>query len=202
MLILAGLVAVLALQERSNRHLDSPQRPIAAGPGCRKAGRAGIERDRQDSGRRSPTTRSSNSGRNSRNSAAAFFVLPEEIYLQIKQDIEASHDSSPEAWARLAKAVLGLAQITGEVDSRPNAIRAYKEGIRVLDRLFQIRADHGDLSHVEGRALTQLGRLERDEGNLPAAVSSAERARKILESLCHDQPEVADHRIDLAACAR
>ena len=61
--------------------------------------------------------------------------------------------------------------------------------------------DHGDLRRCEGRALTQLGRLERDEGNLPAAVSSAERARKILESLCHDQPEVADHRIDLAgAC--
>jgi serine/threonine protein kinase len=122
---------------------------------------------------------------------------PQEFYRQLKQDIEESQDTSPEAWAGLAKVVLGLAQITGEIDSRPNAIRAYQEGVGILDRLFSGRPDDPTLRILQAGALLQLARLQSEEGKLPEAVNNNERAREILERLIGQRPEDANLRLEL-----
>jgi len=201
MLVVIGLIAILVQQDRSNRNLAARNAELRQAR-ARAEGRVELALNAIDKFR----------GAVADNPQLKFqpefaqlrqglLRAPQEFYRQIRQDIEAGQDTSPEAWAGLAKVVLGLAQTTGEIDSRPNAIRAYQEGIGVLDRLLQKRSDAAELRAVQGRALTQLGRLQRDEGNLPDALSSEEGARKILEALNRDQPEVADHRIDLAgAC--
>ena len=55
-----------------------------------------------------------------------------ELYRALKHDLAEDGDERPEAAARFVDAVVGLAQITGEIDSEPNAIRAYQEAIDVL----------------------------------------------------------------------
>src|SRR5271157_1878135 len=197
LLVLIGLIVILVQQDRSNRYLAARNQARARAEGRVELALNAIDKFR-GAVAGNPQLKLLPELAQLRQ---VLLRAPQEFYRQIRQDIEEGQDTSPEAWAGLAKVVLGLAQTTGEIDSRPNAVRAYQEGIGVLDRLLQNRSDAAELRALQGRALIDLVRLQRDEGNLPDALSSDERARKILEPLSRDQPEVADHRIDLAgAC--
>ncbi|MGO9468982.1 MAG: protein kinase domain-containing protein [Isosphaeraceae bacterium] len=199
MLVLIGLVVILVLQDRSTRRLAGRNEQLRQAR-ARAEGRVELALNAIDQFRGAVAD---NPQLKLRPEFAqlrkGLLRTPQEFYRQIRQDIEASQDTAPEAWAGLAKVILKLAAITAEIDSRPSAIHAYQEGLAILDRPLLSRSNSTELLALEGRALIDLGRLQREERRLPDALASEERARKILETLSRDQSEVADHRIDLAA---
>ena len=196
-----GLIAILVLQDRSNRHLAARNEELrqARAP-SRGKGRAGTERiidkfhgavadNRQLKLR--PELRTLPPGP----SPGTAGFLPTD---------QAGHRRKPSYLARrrrpgFAKVILKLAAITAETRLEAETrIHAYREGLTILDRLLQNRSDAVELRGLQGRALIDLSKLQRDEGNLPDALSSEERARRILEVVSRDQPDVADHQVDLA----
>ncbi len=193
-----GLIAILVLQDLSNRHLAARNEELRQAR-AQAEGRVELALNAIDKFRGAVAD---NPQLKLRPEFAqlreGLLRAPQEFYRQIKQDIEECQVTSPEAWAGLAKVILKLAAITAEIDSRPSAMHAYREGLAVLEPLLQNRSDTAELRALQGRALIDLSKLERDEGNLTDALSSEERARRILEALIRDQPEVADHRVDLA----
>ena len=80
---------------------------------------------------------------------------PLEFYRVLKQDLEQHPESGPETSARFADAVAGLAQITGEIDSEPNAIRAYQDAIDVLMKLDRGRPESRQVCLRFSQAVSQ-----------------------------------------------
>ncbi|MGP0063686.1 MAG: protein kinase domain-containing protein [Isosphaeraceae bacterium] len=197
LLSLIGLIAILVQQGRSNRHLAARNEELRQAR-ARAEARVELALNAIDQFR---VAVADNPQLKHRPELAqlrqGLLRAPQEFYRQIKRDIEETKDPSPEAWAGLAKVVLGLAQITGEIDSRPNAIGAYREGIGVLDRLFSGRPDDPALRALQAGALLQLARLQREEGELPEAETNNDRAREILEGLLRRRPDDANLRMDL-----
>jgi tetratricopeptide (TPR) repeat protein/tRNA A-37 threonylcarbamoyl transferase component Bud32 len=201
LLAMIGLIAILVQQDRSNRHLAARNEEL-------RQSRARAERRVELALKAIDQFRGAVADNPQLKLRPEFAPLrrgllraPQEFYRRIQQDIEDSHDTSPEAWTGLASVIVRLAEITAEIDSRPGAIHAYQEGLAVIDRLLVERPDADVLRAMQGRVLLELGKLQRDEGNLPDAVARQERALRIFEALCGDQPEAADRRIDLAgAC--
>jgi eukaryotic-like serine/threonine-protein kinase len=197
LLVLIGLIAILVQQGRSNRHLAIRNEELRQAR-ARAEGRVELALNAIDQFR---VAVADNPQLKHRPELAqlrqGLLRAPQEFYRQIRRDIEETQDPSPEALAALAKVVLGLAQITGEIDSRQNAIRAYQEGIGVLDRLLSGRPDDPTLRALQAAALLQLARLLREVGELPEAETNNDRAREILERLLRQRPEDANLRKDL-----
>jgi tetratricopeptide (TPR) repeat protein len=123
---------------------------------------------------------------------------PLEFYRQLQADVEESRDTRPETQAALAKAIVGLAWITAQIDSQANADKAYQQAIGLLHSL--VRNDPQDVDHraLLGKVLGELGMLQRASGSFDGAWTSLNRARAIQEGLNRDDPAAIGYRFDLA----
>ena len=92
------------------------------------------------------------------------------------------HPDLASVWYSLGRALAALGR-------RPEAIAAF-------DRTVEIhRAARGDAFFEIGRALVQIGDLERQSGNLSAAAARLDEARKVLErSVGQDHPAMQECR--------
>ena len=90
---------------------------------------------------------------------------PLKFYAELKRDLAADADDRPERVLQYAQAIVGLAAITAQVGSEPDAIAAYQDAIGVLDRLVTPTAeskrgpsDHGQSVYESGN--TRGGRQQ------------------------------------------
>jgi tetratricopeptide (TPR) repeat protein len=111
---------------------------------------------------------------------------PLEFYRQLRQDVERGGGSRPDAPARLAQALSGLALITAEIDSQPQAIRALREAIGVLEPLDRDRPSphRADLA----QSCYELAALLLYAGRMDEARASFERARGLWAAMARDRP--------------
>ncbi|MFI5461377.1 MAG: protein kinase [Isosphaerales bacterium] len=123
---------------------------------------------------------------------------PLEFYRVLKQNLQEHAESRPEASARFADAVAGLAQITGEIDSEPNAIRAYLDAIDVLNKLDRDHPKDAKYSFVLAQVLLSLGRLQLETNRVEDALVSNERARALYQRLAALHPTDPRYRFGLA----
>jgi eukaryotic-like serine/threonine-protein kinase len=126
---------------------------------------------------------------------------PLEFYRVLKQDLEQHAESRPEASARFADAVAGLAQITGEIDSEPNAIRAFQDAIDVLANLDRDHPNVAKYSVSLARLFLRLGPLQQDTNRIKDALASSERARSLYRKLADADPTDERYRFGLARAA-
>jgi len=123
---------------------------------------------------------------------------PLEFYRVLKQDLQEHAESRPEASARFADAVAGLAQITGEIDSEPNAIRAYQDAIDVLNKLDRDHPKVAKYSFALAQVLLSLGWLQLDTNRVEDALVSNDRARALYQRLAALHPTDERYRFGLA----
>ena len=123
---------------------------------------------------------------------------PLEFYRVLKRDLAEHGEGRPEAAARFVDAVVGLAQLTSEIDSEPNAIRAYQEAIVVLKKLDHDHPGVARYSSMLSRVLLNLGQLQRDTNRVDDALASDERARAISQRLVSEHPADERYRFELA----
>jgi serine/threonine-protein kinase len=196
-LITAALGTIAALQTRSNRRLSEKNLELHAARG-RAEGRVGLALRAIESFRKAVDE---NVDVKNRPDLAplrkTLLRAPQEFYLQLRQDIQASRDAGPETSAKLADALMGFAEITEQIDSVPNAIASYQEAIQILTPLSSGGADNQYRSRL-ARSHYELGALQYKSSQPSEALASFERACEILQHLVSEHPEVAEHRIQLA----
>ena len=123
---------------------------------------------------------------------------PLEFYRVLKRDLGEHGEGRPEAAARFVDAMVGLAQITGEIDSEPGAIRAYQEAIDVLTKLNRDHPDVAKYSSTLARVLLSLGQLQRDTNQVADAVVNDEHAQALCQKLVLQHPADERYRFELA----
>ena len=112
------------------------------------------------------------------------------FYAELKHDLSADADGRPEAVLQYAQAIVGLAAITAQVGSEPDAVAAYRDAIGVLERLAgsgqQAIVDRARL--IMARAHLNLAILEAASSKTALALASSERARDLYRRLVADHP--------------
>ena len=126
---------------------------------------------------------------------------PLEFYRLLKHDIQQHEESRPEPSAKFADAVAGLAQITGEIDSESNAIRAYRDAIDVLANLDRNHPESAKYSFALAKVLRSLGLLQLDTNQLDDAIVSDERALSLYRKLAAEHPTDERYRFGVARVA-
>jgi serine/threonine protein kinase len=198
MAAIVGLAVIAVLQVRSNRQLDAKNRDLSAAKDRAEA--------RVDLAVRAIENFHKAVGENvdvkNRPELAplrrTLLRAPQEFYRELRGDIEASGEARPEARAQLAKAIIGLAAITEQLDSVPNAIRSYQEAIDVLTPLVRDRPAAAEYRSDLAHAHYELAKLGRSTGRPAAARADVEHARDLLEALVHDRPADVAYRVRLA----
>ena len=195
--ITAALGTITALQAQSNRQLSEKNAELQAARE-RAEGRVGLALRAIESFRKAVDE---NVDVKNRPDLAplrkTLLRAPQDFYRQLRQDIEASKDARPETSAKLAEALMGLAEIAGQIDSVPNAMASYREAIRILTPLSTGHPDAEYRSRL-ARAHYELGALQYRSNTPGEALASFQRACEILQLLVAEQPGIADHRIKLA----
>jgi serine/threonine-protein kinase len=195
---IAGLAAIAVLQARSNRQLDAKNRDLSAAKDRAEA-RVDLAVRAIENFRKA--VRENVDVKNRPELAPLRKTLlsaPQEFYRELRGDIEASGEARPEARAQLAKAILGLAAITEQLDSVPNAIQSYREAIDVLTPLVRDRPAAAEYQSDLAYAHYELAKQHRSTGRPAAARADVERARDLLEALVHDRPADVAYRVRLA----
>jgi tetratricopeptide (TPR) repeat protein len=195
--ITVALGTIAALQARSNRQLSEKNVELQAARE-RAEGRVGLALHAIESFRKAVDDNVDVKNRPDLTPLRyALLRAPQDFYRQLRQDIEASKDARPETSAKLAEAVMGFAEITGQFDSVPNAMASYREAIRILTPLS---AEYPDAEYRSRLAKShyELGALQYQSNAPGETLASFQRACEILRPLVGEQPTVADHRILLA----
>ena len=125
-------------------------------------------------------------------------AVPLEYYRQLKADVEETQDASPATRTGLAKAIIGLASVTAEIDSQANALKSYEQAADLLDSLLRNDPSHVDRQVLLARVLGEISMIQRSSGSLDAARASLDRARQMQERLAQDHPSSVAYQIDLA----
>ena len=125
-------------------------------------------------------------------------AVPLDYYRQLKADVEETRDASPESRAGLAKAIIGLASVTAEIDSQANALKSYEQAADLLDSLVRNDPSHVDRQVLLARVLGEISMIQRSSGSLDAARASLNRARQTQERLAQDHRSSVAYQIDLA----
>jgi len=150
LLVVIGLTAFLVLQARSNRDLAVRNAELRQAR-ARAEGRVELALNAIDKFRGAVADNPQLKYRPEfAQLRQGLLRAPQEFYQQLRQDIQEGRDTSPEAWAGLAQVILKLASITAEIDSRPSAIDAYREGLAILDRLLQNPSAAAELRALQG----------------------------------------------------
>jgi eukaryotic-like serine/threonine-protein kinase len=122
---------------------------------------------------------------------------PLKFFERLREDLQNSRDTSHATTLKLGKANLELAILLDQIDSKPNALRAYEEVIATLGPLEALPQAQGDREVHEARAvlvesLGRLGLLQRDLGNVDKARANLRRALAISSRLARDHSGARD----------
>ena len=132
---------------------------------------------------------------------------PLKFFEQLRADLQKSRDTSYSTTFKLARANLELASLLSEIDSKPNAIRAYEEAIALLVPLAAVRPaksdrDIHDAEPVLAEALGQLGLLQRDLGKVDEARASLTTALAVCSRRAQENSAPQDKIIHAVALDR
>jgi len=132
---------------------------------------------------------------------------PLKFFEQLRADLQKSRDTSYSTTFKLARANHELASLLNEIDSKPNAVRAYREAIALLVPLAAVRPakrdrDIHDAESVLAESLGQLGLLQRDLGNVDEARASLRKALDIRSRRAQETSAPRDITIHAGALDR
>jgi serine/threonine-protein kinase len=122
---------------------------------------------------------------------------PLEFFRQLKNDLLTSREARPEVSQQLAQAILSVAEIIAQIDSQPQAMRAYEEVIEILGNLQQQYPESPIYRASLARALIAIGRLQRNSGRDVAARANFAQAVEYFEVLSREQPNSLETLADL-----
>jgi eukaryotic-like serine/threonine-protein kinase len=125
---------------------------------------------------------------------------PLKFFEQIRDDLQRNRDASPATTLRLGKANRDLAILVTEIDSTPNAVRAYEQAVATLDPLVaspRARQDRDarEAQRVLVECLGRLGLAQRDLGKVQEARESLRRALGVCDQNAPDQSSPEDQII-------
>ncbi|HKI18210.1 MAG TPA: protein kinase, partial [Isosphaeraceae bacterium] len=123
---------------------------------------------------------------------------PRDFYRVLIERIQNNPESQPETLAKLADALLALAQITASIDSEAEAVRLNQKAIAVLDQLARDHPTAASYRLTLAAALATQSLLEQSTGQPQAALASIERARDLYEGLVRDDPADERYQFGLA----
>jgi eukaryotic-like serine/threonine-protein kinase len=106
-------------------------------------------------------------------------------------------DPDPKARADLADAYVGVARITSDIGSKPEALRAYEDARAIYRQLVAARGDERSRAGLAD-VLDQIGLLQEQAGRTGEALRSYREAQAIQEALVAGRPDAVDHRSGLA----
>jgi serine/threonine-protein kinase len=195
---IVGLGFIAVLQDRSNRQLDAKNRELSSAK-ARAEGRVDLAVRAIENFRKAVEE---NVDVKNRPELAplrkALLRSPQDFYRELRRDIEASREAQPESLARLAQAEFGLAEITKQIDSVPDAIRSYQEAIDILSALARGQPAATTYRSDLAQAYYNLGSLQSDAGRPGEGRAQFERARALLEALVRNRPDDVSYRVRLA----
>jgi tetratricopeptide (TPR) repeat protein len=124
---------------------------------------------------------------------------PLKFFQQLRDELQGSRDPSPAMTLKLGRANLNLAFLLNEIDSKPNAILAYEQGVATLAPLADSLLAPGDREIQQARfniaeGLGGLGLLQRDIGKV---VEARQRLRKALGYCSRLTPDDSDSQIPI-----
>jgi tetratricopeptide (TPR) repeat protein len=123
---------------------------------------------------------------------------PQEFFRTLRDQLQADHDTRPEALASLAAANTDLAGTTILVGSIADALPSYTESLAIRERLAR---DHPTVARYQrdlAESLNALGNMLNNMGRPAEAMESFGRALAILDRIARDHPAALDYQRDLA----
>ena len=123
---------------------------------------------------------------------------PLTFYDELKRDLSQDTDGRPEAALQYARAMVGLAAITAQIGSVPNAIGVYQDAIRVLERLDRRQPGVPETRLLLAKARLNLAQLQKATSKPELAMASSERAIELYQNLVADHPSDRSYQSGLA----
>jgi serine/threonine-protein kinase len=202
---LAGLLAFSLRERQSSRHLESLNQKLQEAGGRAERARRRAE-DRVELALRSVEhfqhVVDENLDVKDRPELAALRTHllhgPREFYRRIVDDMQGDPESEPEARSKLAEALLGLASVTGALDSESEAIRLTANAIDVLEPLADGHHVQAGYQFLRARALIALALLQGRTSDRAGAMASAQQGRQVYQELIHGDRADERYRLGLA----
>jgi len=125
---------------------------------------------------------------------------PLQFFRSLRDQLESSHDTRPEALSRLASANFELAGTISAMGNTSDALRALQELLPFQERLLQEQPNVDEFQAQLGRTLDLTGQLQSALGQRDQAIDSFHKALGVLEPLAARNPTVIDFQKDLGTC--
>jgi len=123
---------------------------------------------------------------------------PQEFFRKLKEQLQAEHDTRPEALSKLALASYHLAETTGELGDLPDAIESYEAAIAILEPMARDHTASADDERRLGQALNNLGNVLNNAGRQSDALAKHRAALALRERLAREHPDEPELRCDIA----
>ena len=123
---------------------------------------------------------------------------PLNYYRDLLDALKNDDDSGQASQRETAMATLELGRILQQIDSQPEALRAYSAAAEMLERLARHHRDGAQYLADLARCYSGIGLLHRAARDIPAALGYAQRAFLLRERLVRDFPANTEARADLA----
>ncbi len=124
---------------------------------------------------------------------------PLSFFQSHRERLQADTDTRPESLARLAYAAWGLAQLTGEIGDKQDALTSYEQSIAILTPLVEANPTVTQYQSGLAGSHNNIGNLLSATGKPGEALAAYEKEREIRERLVAANPTVTDFQSDLAA---
>jgi serine/threonine-protein kinase len=123
---------------------------------------------------------------------------PIAFFEALRDQLQSSQDSRPEALASLASANFDLATTTAEIGSIPDAIHSHEQALAIRERLARQYPPVTDFQRDLALSHNSLGVLQHNTGRASDALASYQQALAIRERLAREHPTIAGFQRDLA----
>ncbi len=123
---------------------------------------------------------------------------PLAFFRSLRHQLQADHDTRPEALARLANALHDYADLTEEIGDIQDGLRSHVECLAIWEKL--VRAHPAITDYQQGLATIEncRGNMLSATGHPEQALASYGKALAILDRLARDKPSVTEFQSDLA----
>jgi tetratricopeptide (TPR) repeat protein len=123
---------------------------------------------------------------------------PLEFFKSLREQLQADHDTRPEALKRLAAAAFAQGKLIVRIGDKQEALRVYAEARAIYERLAR---DHPTVSAFQqnlGQCKVEIGVLFSQTGKPAEALATYEQGRAIYERLTRENPTVLEFQSGLA----
>ncbi|MDB5349542.1 MAG: pkn [Planctomycetota bacterium] len=124
---------------------------------------------------------------------------PLEFFMALREQLQADHDTRPEALARLASAAYDMGDLTDSIGDKQDALRSYQEARGIRERLARENPTVTKFQSDLALSHNNIGTLLHATGKPAQALAAYEQARGIRERLARENPTVNQFQSDLAA---